>query len=367
MRTGSGGAQPRVLYYAHQHGAGHVHHAAELIATGAFEVTVVTAHPRAAQMLPAGADVVTLSSDLVEGHVQPEGAPLHWTPVGRQIQDRFATLLETARRVRPDVAVVDVSVEAALFLRLAGYPVIHRRMHGDRTDVAHGLVYAQADGLVALYRAGLEDPDWRARWGEKTVFLGNADLTGRQGERAGGSGAATAPRITVITGTGGGGVALADLRRAAAQVPQARWDVYGPVVGAGSSVGAPGCPGNLVLHGWADDVAARCAAADLVVVSAGHSATVDALRSRRPFILAPEERPYQEQHRFAQAAQAAAGVPWCAWSDPAADWSGAVETALADPSAADRLAELMLTDPSEYRRGWETAVEQARRRAQIHV
>ena len=38
-------ARRRVLYYAHQHGAGHLRHAAGLASTGAFDVTVVTAHP----------------------------------------------------------------------------------------------------------------------------------------------------------------------------------------------------------------------------------------------------------------------------------------------------------------------------------
>ena len=205
--------RPRVLYYAHQHGAGHVHHARTLIATGAFDVTVVTAHPRAVAMLPDGADVVPLPSDLVDGHVQPPGSPLHWTPVGPQIQQRFGTLLAAAQRVEPDVVVVDVSVEAALFLRLAGYPVIHRRMHGDRIDAAHELVYAQADALVAYYCAGLENPAWLQRFGDKAVHLGTPDVTGRLGEQARtvrGLDAGGAPRIVVVTGTGGGGVQRAE-------------------------------------------------------------------------------------------------------------------------------------------------------------
>lgn len=349
--------RPRVLYYAHQHGAGHVHHARTLIATGAFDVTVVTAHPRAAALLPDGADVVPLPTDLVEGHRQPEGSPLHWTPVGPVIQERFATLLAAAQRVRPDVVVVDVSAEAALFLRLAGYPVVHRRMHGDRTDAAHELVYAEMDALVAYYGAGLEEPGWRERFSEKAVHLGTPDVTGRLDGRAGtvpGRDAQTAPRITVVTGTGGGGVQLTDLVRAARQVHQAQWEVYGPVV----EPDAAEVPWNLTLHGWTDDVPARLAEADLVVVSAGHNASVDAVRSGRPLVLAPEARPFDEQLRFAQAAQAQAGVPWCAWADPEADWAGAVRTALADPAAADRLARQLLTEPAEHRRRWEQLVEQ---------
>lgn len=354
-------SRPRVLYYAHQHGAGHVHHARTLMRTSAFDVTVVTAHPRAVAMLPDGADVVPLPSDLVDGHRQPASSALHWTPVGPQIQQRFGTLLAASQRVQPDVVVVDVSVEAALFLRLAGYPVIHRRMHGDRIDAAHELVYAQADALVAYYGAGLENAAWLQRFGDKAVHLGTPDVTGRLGEQARtvrGLDAGGAPRIVVVTGTGGGGVQRADLVRAAQQVPRAQWDVYGPVVDPETVATPP----NLALHGWTDSVAARLAEADLVVVSAGHNASVDAVRSGRPLVLAPEVRPFDEQLRFAQAAQAQAGVPWCAWADPEADWAGAVRTALADPAAADRLAYQLLTEPAEHRRRWEELVDRVARR-----
>lgn len=377
----------RVLYYAHQHGSGHVRHAANLAATEAFDVTVVSAHPDAARMLPAGTPVLPLPSDVVPGHVQPERSPLHWTPVGPQIRDRFAALHDAARDVRPDVCVVDVSVEAALFLRLAGWPVLHRRMHGERTDPAHALVYAEADGLFAHYAEELEDPAWREAHAGRTAFLGVPDVTGRLGARATTTTATTtaaggsAPRVAVIAGTGGGGVRAADLARAAAAVPEATWEVYGPVAGA-DELQAPGgaagsrssdadattgaaptagvaLPANVTLHGWVEAPASRAAEADVVVVSAGHNAAVDAARSGRPVVLAPEPRPFDEQHVFAREARRAAGVPWCAWEDPDADWAGAVRGALADPSAADRLAALVLVEPGEYRRRWEAAVEAA--------
>ncbi len=348
--------RPRVLYYAHDHGAGHVRHAARAAETGAFELTVATSARHAAQVLPSGTGLTVLPSDVVPGHRQRPGSRLHYTPTGPVIRERFAALLEAARTTRPDVAVVDVSVETALFLRLAGYPVIHRRMHGDRTDPAHELVYAESDHLIAHYGAGLEDPAWRDRFGTKTTFLGAPDTAGRLGLRAAArSGVGrTTPEIAVVTGTGGGGVRLADLARAAGQVPSARWHVYGPVRGAGVAV-----PPNLVLHGWSDDVSARMRAADLVVVSAGYSAVADATGSGRPLVLAPEERPFHEQDHFATAAHAAAGVPWCRWRDESADWAGAVEAALREPGSADRLAAEVLTEPGDYRSRWQAAVRQA--------
>jgi len=86
---------------------------------------------------------------------------------------------------------------------------------------------------------------------------------------------------------------------------------------------------------------------------------VDAARSGRPVVLAPEPRPFDEQRVFVREIHRAAGVPWCAWEDPDADWAGAVRGALADPAAADRLAGLLLVAPDEYRRRWEAAIEGA--------
>lgn len=359
-------SRPRVLYYAHDHGSGHVRHAARAAATGAFDLTVATASATAARVLPAGVGLEVLPSDVVPGYHRRPGSALHYTPTGPVIRARFARLLEAAQRVRPDAVVVDVSVEAALFLRLAGYPVIHRRMHGDRTDSAHELVYAEADHLVAHYGAELEDPGWRDRFGDKTTFLGAPDTTGRLGiraesrpdrpDRSGRQPSAGTGEVAVVTGTGGGGVRLADLARAAGQTTGLRWHVYGPVQGAD---GGGSLPPNLVVHGWTDDVPARLREAGLVVVSAGYSAVADAAASGRPVVLAPEERPFGEQEHFAAAAHRAAGVPWCRWTDESADWSAALRTAWQDPATADRLAAAVLVDPAEYRRRWESAVQYA--------
>ncbi|MGJ5590303.1 glycosyl transferase [Micrococcus lylae] len=354
----------RVLYYAHQHGSGHLHHAAAAAATARFDLTVVSAHPHAAEVVGHAADaagmrqprVLPLPPDLVDGYVQPTDSPLHYTPTGPAIRDRFAALLEAARSAGAEAAVVDVSVEAALFLRLAGYPTAHRRMHGDRTDAAHRIVYAEADHLVAHYRADLEDPAWLDRHGDHTTFLGSPDVTGRLGRTAPAPPAdLDGARLAVLTGTGGGGVAVEDLARAAASVPQATWHVHGPVRGVAH--GEDPLPENLLLHGWATDVPAVLGAADLVVVSAGHGGTVDALASARPLVLAPEPRPFHEQHRFAAAAHRCAGVPSAAWDDPDADWAGAVEAAAEDPASADRLAAALLTEPAEYADLWEHAIE----------
>ena len=349
---------PKLLYYAHDHGSGHLHHAARVAATGAFDLTVATASAAADRILPPGTAIARLPSDVVPGHRQPPASRLHYTPTDRVIRDRFAALLQAVQRVGPEAVVVDVSVEAALFLRLAGYPVIYRRMHGERADPAHELAYAESDHLIAYYGPDLEEPDWRDRFAANTTFLGVPDRSGRLGIAARRSarrpsGPTVTPQVAVVTGTGGGGVDLADLARAASRVPWARWNVYGATRGSGR------VPTNLVLHGWAEDAIARMREADVVVVSAGFSAVTDAIGAARPLVLVAEPRPFNEQDRFAEAAHAAAGIPWCRWADPDADWSGAVTAALDEPSSADRLAAAILTDPGEHRRAWESVVATA--------
>jgi predicted glycosyltransferase len=365
--------RPRILYYAHQHGSGHVRHAARLAATGAFELTVVTASEQAGRLLPPGTRTLKLPPDLVPDHRQAAGSTLHYTPAGPVIRDRFAALWHAARDVDPDAVVVDVSVEAALFLRLAGYPVIYRRMQGDRGDPGHELAYAEAHHLVAYHGPTLEDPDWRRRFAEKTTFLGVPDDGGRLGAAVPVTRRGRHPRIAVVTGTGGDGVHVGDLVRAAQRVPGARWAVYGPVRGTGTPDGRAGrppsgsgrpvvsgtVPPNLELHGWSTGVEGAMRAADLVVVSAGYNAVAEAAASRRPVVLAPEERPFDEQVRFARAAHRVTGVPWCRWGDEDADWDGAVSAALSDPAAADRLASAVLTEPADYRARWERTVRAA--------
>lgn len=354
-------AQSRVLYYAHDHGSGHVRHAANLATSGIAQVTVTTAHPQAAQLLPPATPVISLPSDIVEGHHQPSESWLHYTPTGPIVRRRFAELLAAAQRTQPDAVVVDVSVETALFLRLAGYRVLHRRMHGDRIDAAHQLIYRESHALFAHYGAALEDPAWHCEFGAKTTYLGTPDVTDRLSHITRSPSDSTGSlKIAVITGTGGGGVHVQDLARAAHQVPHAQWHVYGMVRGTvvDAATELP-CPPNLHLKGWAENTAAVLEAADVVVVSAGHNAVVDAVRACRPVVLAPETRPFDEQLAFARACERAAGTPWCAWEDPQADWAQAITRAVAEPAAADRLAQDLFTTPQDYADLWRSALETA--------
>src|SRR5690606_8900528 len=88
------------------------------------------------------------------------GGALHWAPLDPvTATPRMMRLVDWLDRTRPAGVVVDVSVEAAVACRLAGFATVVVRLHGTRRDPAHRLAYASATGLLAPYPPELEtDP-----------------------------------------------------------------------------------------------------------------------------------------------------------------------------------------------------------------
>ena len=75
---------------------------------------------------------------------------LHWAPRHDPgLARRSAQILAWLADARPALVVVDVSVEVALLVRLAGVPVVVAAMRGDRSDRPHATAYDLADVLLA--------------------------------------------------------------------------------------------------------------------------------------------------------------------------------------------------------------------------
>ncbi|GAB3624732.1 hypothetical protein GCM10027418_28170 [Mariniluteicoccus endophyticus] len=314
--------QPRIVYYAHHHGSGHLRHARRLADSGVAEVVTVGA---------PGADI-PLPPDLDPDRPrrQPDGSPFHWTPTDPLVRARFSAFHRALDDIAPDAVLVDVSVETAVFAHLAGYPVAHRRMPGERDDPAHRLVYATVPALFAYYPQAVEDPGFA--YADRTRFIGMpADSEPVRGIDAD-------PRaVVVVSGAGGDGVPWQSLVRAARTVPDREWHVLGPVAPAGE------VPTNLHTHGWVDDPGPWLARAGVIVCGAGHNTVAAAAVARRPVVLAPEPRPHDEQLVFAQRVSAALGTPLVTdWAN--ADWA----QVLASPGDADALAEGLLVDRATY-------------------
>lgn len=324
-------ALPRVAYYAHHHGSGHLRHAlniarletVELLVTGSVEPDGITGpHTRFAG----------LTTD-THADGRPDAAPtpfLHYTPTTGAVRKRFTELHSAWQDFDPQVVIVDVSVEAAVFARLCGYPVLYRRMPGHRTDTPHQTAYAASGELFAYYPRSLEDPAYEAHFGNRTEYLGMLEPAG--GESAGPAGGSRHGNVVAVqTSLGGAGVGITDLTRAARLCPAWQWEVMGVTAGDQTHL-----PGNLRLLGVVDDARLRLETADLIITSAGHHAVAAAAAANRPTILVPEERPFDEQLCFARALGATAGVPVAEqWGS--ADWPGLLrQAASADPTALRR-------------------------------
>jgi UDP-N-acetylglucosamine--N-acetylmuramyl-(pentapeptide) pyrophosphoryl-undecaprenol N-acetylglucosamine transferase len=324
----------RVGWYAHHHGLGHLARTGAVAPHLRSAVTVVTSAGADAgskreieALSAAGIQVRELPLDLPTGSepALPNPPPgLHYAPVGAaSLQSRMAALAGYFAQVAPDLLVVDVSVEVAMFARLCGVPVAIVRQHGDRGDFAHRLAYAWAEELLAPYPRWLEDPSASLAVRRATRYTGGfpARPAVRRMPEPG--------RVVVLSGRGDGGFDPDDVESAAAACPGTDWLLAGP-------------------RHWRADVAELIGSAEVVVSHAGHNAVMEVAAARRPLVCIPRPRPFGEQHGKAEALRrAGAAVVLERWCAPA-EWPGVLAAArtlgaerlaaAVDPDAAARLA-----------------------------
>ncbi|WP_084442892.1 glycosyltransferase [Arthrobacter sp. CAL618] len=322
---------PRVAYYTHHHGSGHLRHALNIARLEVVDLLVTgSTEPAGLRTIPHTrfAQLTTDTGPDGEPYPTPEEPFLHYTPINSAIRHRFAELHAAWRDFDPQVIIIDVSAEAAIFARLCGYPVIYRRMPGDRSDAVHELAYASASELVAYYPRRLEESSYLEAFGHRTQYLGMLSPTGGAETDSAKPGGRI---ITVQTSLGGNGVNLGDLVQAARSCPSWQWNV------AGLSTGSIELPPNVRLLGVLKDPAQELAAADIIITSAGYHAVAAAAAAGRPTILVPEERPFGEQAAFARALAITAGIPMAeSWSD--VSWPDLLRQAEASDANALRKA-----------------------------
>ncbi|GAA1932739.1 glycosyltransferase [Nocardioides hwasunensis] len=217
------------------------------------------------------------------------GGSLHWAPRGDEgLRRRMAAISAWIARARPDVLVSDVSVEVALLARLHGVPVVSVVMPGDRGDRAHRTGYAASSALVAAWPPEASD---MVR-GLTAVDRGRLHQVGGLSRvPVGVARAATVGRRSalLLSGRGGGHPSREHVERIMADTPDWSWQVLG---GTGE---------------WSDDPGAAMQSADVVVLQAGQGAVADVAAARRPAVVVPSARPFDEQ---ATTAAVLAGPEW---------------------------------------------------------
>jgi UDP-N-acetylglucosamine--N-acetylmuramyl-(pentapeptide) pyrophosphoryl-undecaprenol N-acetylglucosamine transferase len=296
-------------YYIHHHGQGHRTRARSIFSALTTPVTALSSAPPNADCF---ADVMCLARD-------DEGDPprnptangaLHWAPaLDGGLRSRMSSLASWVDAVQPSLLVVDVSVEVAVFARLLGVPVVVMAMPGIRTDPAHRLGYQLAEHIVAAWPQEMYDPMWLRECADKTTFVGGISrFDGRERDDTTHSGR---PRVLVLSGSGGTDLTRDDIRLCARRHPEYQWQ----------ALGVPGTP-------WVDDPWPQLSGADVVVSHAGQNAVADIAAARRPAVIIPQPRPFDEQHATATAlAEHGLAVSVPRWPTVTA-WPHLIETAL---------------------------------------
>lgn len=273
-------------YYVHHHGHGH-RHRMRTISNGlealGHQVTVLSSLERQEQE-PVG--WLDLPPDDVGGPPVDADAHgrLHWVPRHDPgVAARAARIAGWVASQRPDLLVVDVSVETAVLARLCGVPVVVVAQPGRRTDPAHVLAYDLAERILAPWPAGMPS-DWPPVWIAKTDFVGAISRYDGWPRAAATSRPEGGRRGLLLWGAGGDGSAdrvHASLRSGA---PGWEWELAGP---AGRVLDERGT--------WL-----ALARADVVVTHAGQNSVAEVAAARRPAVVVADERPFDEQRTTAR-------------------------------------------------------------------
>ncbi|MEU0795943.1 glycosyltransferase [Amycolatopsis sp. NPDC005961] len=309
-----------IAYYVHHHGSGHLQRASAIArrlgqdVLGLSTLPAPTDWPGRWTTLPGDADGADAAQDDVTA-----GGTLHWAPRRHPgLRDRMALVSAELHRHAVRLLVVDVSVEIALLARLHGVPVVVVAQPGRRTDRAHRTAYDLAETILAPWPRR-PAPDWPSAWLAKTVHVGAfSRFDGRAASPAG-----AARRALVLWGSGGLAVSTAQLHAAAAATPRWQWDIAGPA----QTEEPP--PPNLHHHGWVADPWPLLTEAGVVVTHAGQNALAEVAAARRPAVVIPQPRPFDEQEATAEAlVRASLGVVERSWPAPPR-WPGVLTEAQA--------------------------------------
>ncbi|HWO64260.1 MAG TPA: glycosyltransferase, partial [Umezawaea sp.] len=282
-----------IAYYVHHHGSGHVHRATSIAhhlgedVIGISSLDAPTRWPGRWTTLPGDAHGVDATHDDVTA-----GATLHWAPRHHAgLRERMAMVSADLSSGSVRLLVADVSVEIALLARLHGVPVVVVAQPGHRTDRAHRTAYDLAEAIIAPWPRQPAS-DWPREWLAKTAHVGAfSRFDGRP------TCPATARRnVLVLWGAGGLAVSETQLHAAATATPEWHWHIAGPP----ASGTAPGPhPPNLHHHGWVDDPWPLLGDAGVVITHAGQNALAEVAAARRPAVVIPQPRPFDEQHATA--------------------------------------------------------------------
>ncbi|QXC60849.1 hypothetical protein KSP35_21415 [Aquihabitans sp. G128] len=264
------------------------------------------------------------------------GGAWHWLPSGHAgLSARMRAVAGWITAADPVAVISDVSCEVTCLAALLGVPTAHVLLHGDRTDRPHRQAFDTADVLVAPWPAAHAEPA-HGRWAAKTRHVG---LLSRFDGRPAPTGAGDGSVLVLVPG--GPHPFRTSAITAAAAASGRPWVVAG-------AIDAPATPAPGVE--WLGPVAdpwPLLERASVVLSAAGAGAIGDIAAARRPAVLFPQPRPFDEQAVAARALATTAPVRileawpeqgWWALIDQVADLDGTTWRHLHDGSGAARFA-----------------------------
>ena len=308
-------SQP-VGYFVHHQGRGHAERATALLnaLVNSRPVEIFTARPEMFRHLDPAIGITKIPSLFEPTGVEPpnmrslpEPAIVHCAPLGWQtIRDAMAALTGWFSKANPALFVTDVSAELGLLARLCSVPHVAVLQHGRRHDAGHMAAYESAVGIIAPYARLLEQDDRPVWMRDKTHYAPGLGIDvpaipARDDARRALGLPMDARIVCVIGGGGGEGLPSAPLTLGARQDPHSRWFTLGKITSEWHETS----PGNLVHLGWVENPRDWIAAADRIVSSCGNTTVHAVLAARKPWIVVPEWRYFDEQLCKAQALERA--------------------------------------------------------------
>ncbi|WP_379921790.1 hypothetical protein [Erythrobacter sp. R86502] len=293
-------------YFVHHQGRGHAERATALLNVLVKQrpVEIFTARPDMFKGLSPAIGVTQIPS-LFEPtgnepdnmRCIPEPGITHCAPLGWQtIRDAMAALSSWFSAANPALFVTDVSAELGQLARLCSVPHVAVLQHGRRSDSGHMAAYESAVGILAPYAPMLEQDDRPSWMLAKTHYAPGLgvdvpSLPSRDEARRVLGLPLDLKIVCVIGGGGGDGLPSTPLTLGARQDPHSRWFTLGKVTSEWHETS----PGNLTHLGWVQNAAEWIAAADRIVSSCGNTTVHTVLAARKPWIVVPEWRYFDEQ------------------------------------------------------------------------
>jgi hypothetical protein len=279
---------PRIGWYVHHHGRGHLSRFLAVRPHVRADVVVFSTLAAPAD-LPAATEWVRLAADNLpetRGDVvidPADAAPtahgrFHWVPQSHaDHRDRLVTIADRSRGM--DAFVVDVSVEVATFVRVLGLPLALFAQPGRRDDAPHRLAFDLADVIICPWPEDMHDLSVFGGARGRVHTVGGISRFGRR------------PAMQHEKGTGlvlgriGDADAAHDIWRAlSSRRPDISWRSGGFL------------PGTFIDDPW--EALSR---AEVVISAAGQNSVGDIAAAQRNAVFVPQARPFDEQWTTADA------------------------------------------------------------------